>query len=381
MKKWFKFKNQTEEKANLDIFDQIGLDWWGDGITAKTFNRELSRVTAKEIDLHIDSPGGEIHDGFAIYNALKEHPAKINVIVDGLAASIASVIAMVGDTITMHKNSMLMIHEPWGGVSGNSTEMRKYADLLDKLKAQIIDVYTSRTGMDKEETTSLMDAESWLTADESVDFGFADTIIENKVKPRAFAMLAKCDNLPECFKRAKHSKNSGREEWPDRTVAIVENKKTEVKLMDKKKFLDLLEGEFKGLKAEIVTGAARAERERITGVLDIGLAGHKDLVQKLAFDGVTSPENAAVAILKAEKDLRAKMKGEETVSPVATVPVSDDDLKNETPADDKTLPLEERIKAKWDKDAEARDEFNSDFDAFSAYETALAENLVKVLSK
>jgi ATP-dependent Clp protease protease subunit len=118
--------------------------------------------------------------GQAIYSMLKRHSATVNVYVDGLAASIASIIAMAGDSVKMPKNAMLMVHNPWSFGMGNANDFRKLADDLDKVRESMISVYEDKTGMEKESIVELMDAETWMTAEEAVEFGFADEIEEEK---------------------------------------------------------------------------------------------------------------------------------------------------------------------------------------------------------
>ena len=163
MKQWYKIENKGD-KAEIWIYEEIGEDFWsGDGITAKSFQKDLATIKAGQIDLHINSPGGEVFDGITIFNLLKQHPATITTYIDGLAASIASVIAMAGDRVVMAENALFMIHTPYGMTVGDSTEMRKMADTLDKVRGSIVLAYTGKTGKDEGEITNLMDAESWLS--------------------------------------------------------------------------------------------------------------------------------------------------------------------------------------------------------------------------
>jgi len=144
--KWYEIKNKAE-KAEIWIYDQIGEDFWtGGGTTAKAFQKELSAVTASQIDLHINSPGGEVFDGITIYNLLKQHPATITTYIDGIAASIASVIALVGDKVVMAENALYMMHNPSGMVVGNADDMRSMADVLDKVRGSMLKVYSGKAG-------------------------------------------------------------------------------------------------------------------------------------------------------------------------------------------------------------------------------------------
>src|SRR5260370_34258725 len=124
----------NSKTAEISIYDEIG----GWGISARSFIAELNSLDAENITLRIHSPGGSTSEGSAIYNALERHPATINGSIDGLAASMASVIAMAGDTVSMAENALMMIHNPWTTTSGESEEMRKSADLLDIIKSKLV---------------------------------------------------------------------------------------------------------------------------------------------------------------------------------------------------------------------------------------------------
>ncbi len=166
---------KEDQTADIYIYDEIG----GWGISARRFTEDLiSLGNLSHINLHIHSPGGEVFDGIAIYNQLKNHSATITVYIDGLAASMASVIAMVGDTVIMPKNAMMMIHKPWGVSWGDANDMREYADLLDKLENVLIPAYVAKTGKTTEEITAMLEQETWLDGDECVEHGFADKVIE-----------------------------------------------------------------------------------------------------------------------------------------------------------------------------------------------------------
>ncbi len=164
------------DTADIYLYDIIGADMFG-GISAKDFADQMIQAkNARTINLRINSPGGDVFDGMAMYTLLKSSKATINVYVDALAASIASVIAMAGDTIEMAGPAMMMIHDPWGAMQGTAEDMRKQADLLDMVKGQIIDVYRKRTGMASDEIAALMAGEKWMTAWEATDMNFATRI-------------------------------------------------------------------------------------------------------------------------------------------------------------------------------------------------------------
>jgi ATP-dependent protease ClpP protease subunit len=178
-KTWYSIKNVAAETVEVAIYDEIG--YWG--VTASDFVNELQGVDAKNITLRVNSPGGDVFDGLAILNSLRNHPATVNVMVDGLAASAASFIAMAGDSVTMAPNSMMMIHEASGLCMGNSVDMRELADLLDKTSANIADIYSRRSGRPADEHRTAMRAETWYSDQEAVDAGLADTVLGSDSQP------------------------------------------------------------------------------------------------------------------------------------------------------------------------------------------------------
>lgn len=168
---WFRMQASAANEADIFIYDEIG--YWG--VTAKQFVSDLKALgEVSHINLHINSPGGDVFDGIAIFNALKHHGAAITVHIDGLAASMASVIAMVGNPVIMPENTMMMIHKPWGFAGGDANDMRDYADLLDKVESVLIPAYVEKTGKSAEEISSMLDDETWLDGAECLALGFAD---------------------------------------------------------------------------------------------------------------------------------------------------------------------------------------------------------------
>lgn len=169
---WYKIENRSADATDIYIYDEIGYF----GVTARDFVLDLADVTTDTIQLHLNSPGGDVFDGVAIYNALRDHRADVEVIVDGLAASAASFIAMAGDRIVMTKNATMMIHDAHGLAIGNSAEMRDLAELLDTQSNNIASIYADRAGGTIENWRAAMRTESWYNADEAVAAGLADEI-------------------------------------------------------------------------------------------------------------------------------------------------------------------------------------------------------------
>ncbi|HUW56579.1 MAG TPA: head maturation protease, ClpP-related [Planctomycetota bacterium] len=170
-----------KDEAEILIYDEIGASWFGEGITAKQFVTDLGAIDAKRIRVRINSGGGSAFEGLAIYNALRNHEAKITTEIDGVAASIASVIALAGQTVKMADNAFFMIHNPAGLVMGDANDMREFADLLDKVGGSLAHVYAEKSGQDDDQIQDWMDAETWFTAEEAKAAGFVDTITKGKV--------------------------------------------------------------------------------------------------------------------------------------------------------------------------------------------------------
>lgn len=181
-KKFWNFKSIDEKQGELTLYGEISNEsWYGDEVTPKEFKAGLDRLGEIEtLNIYINSPGGDVFAGQTIYSILKRHKAHKNVYIDGLAASIASVIAMAGSTIFMPKNSMMMIHNPWTVGMGNASDFRKLAEDLDKIRESLISAYEDRSMLNKEEIIEIMDKETWLTASECEGYGFCDVVEEEK---------------------------------------------------------------------------------------------------------------------------------------------------------------------------------------------------------
>lgn len=170
---------KSEKVGEVLIYQPIGNSFWEEGVTAKQFATDIKTLgNVTQIDVRINSPGGSMNDGLAIYNVLNQHKARVNVYIDGIALSMASVIAMAGDSVAMAENALMMIHNPQWIAVGDAHAMRKAADTLDMYKQSVIAAYESKSGMAKDEISSLMDDETWFTATEAVDAKFADVVTE-----------------------------------------------------------------------------------------------------------------------------------------------------------------------------------------------------------
>lgn len=193
MKTWYTIKAKANDSAEISIYDEIGV--WG--VTAAAFIADLKKLgDVKDILLTVNSPGGSVFDGLAMYNALsaaRNKGTKITARVMGIAASAASFVIMAANEIEMPENSMMMVHYASGLAWGNADTMRETADILDKIDASIVGVYVARTGKDEKDVRALLEAETYLTAQEAKDAGFADTVTENVKATANFEI----DRLPE----------------------------------------------------------------------------------------------------------------------------------------------------------------------------------------
>lgn len=202
--KGYEIRAKASKEAEIFIYDEIGSDWWG-GVSAKQIKNELQALGEMDkIAVHIHSPGGDVFDSMTIYNLLKQNSALIEVYVDGSAFSGASIIAMAGDQIFMAENSMMMIHEPWTFAMGFAADMLDAADRLDKVKGMMVKTYCKRCGKTEGEVADLLAAETWLTPEEAVEMGFADSIIEPMKMAAHFDLEKFKYRQSPCAKKSEH---------------------------------------------------------------------------------------------------------------------------------------------------------------------------------
>lgn len=192
----------NETRGEILIYEQIGEGFFTEGMTAKRFAEDLKALgNINDLDVRINSPGGNVFDGQAIYSQLKAHQARVTVYIDGIAASIASVIAMAGDTIIMPDNALMMIHDPSGLTWGTADDMRKTAEALDKIKETIVAAYKQKAGdnLSDDDIRQLMSDETWMTADEAIAWGFADEKGEEIDMDNLMTNAAQFLNILSCF--------------------------------------------------------------------------------------------------------------------------------------------------------------------------------------
>jgi ATP-dependent Clp endopeptidase proteolytic subunit ClpP len=186
---WYRIVNSGDDgPARVDVFDEIGGSWFSDGVTATGFTAALAAIpSAKALEVHINSPGGDVFDGIAIYNAIAQRPGPVTTVVDGLAASAASFIAQAGKKRVVSPGSMMMIHDASGLCIGNAADMRELADLLDQVSGNLADIYAAHAGKTASAWRDAMKTESWYNAAQAVDAGLADQLAERPAPADATA--------------------------------------------------------------------------------------------------------------------------------------------------------------------------------------------------
>lgn len=329
MNKWYSIENK-EQNAEISIYDEIGSF----GTSAKGFIKEISNIGDKDITIRMNSVGGNVFDGIAIYNALRSHRGYVNIKIEGLAASISTVIAMAGDNIEMSENGFFMIHNPFGQSQGEATDMRKTAELLDKIKNEIIEIYQNKVHLPYEELSDMMDKETWLSSEEALEMGFVDTITE-PIKVAATFDLSKFTNVNQDMVNDK---------------LLLTNKKV--------KMTEELKTWFNSLKEEIVMAVKGEEVSAPKNEVSVLLSDNEEVTNKLEelsnsvtnlnsekeeLSGIISEKESVIADLENKlSEMEAKLnksEATETIVEADTEPAinADDVVVNEWDAFAKSL--------------------------------------------
>ncbi len=328
-KPFWQFKAAADgNAAELLLYGPISEStWWGDEVTPKQFAEDLAALgNISDLTVRINSGGGDVFAGQAIYSLLRSHPARVTVRVDGLAASIASIIAMAGDEVIMPANAMMMVHNPWIFAMGNADELRTMADTLDTIRESLLAVYEAKTGLDRDTLTSIMDKETWLTAADAKSYGFADTLEDLKVSASARGSVYIVNGVRHdlSYLPVKPEAVITPEE-PNANTAVedVEGAPLTPDDVNSDAFGDLpaafiasagsitaadVESKFPEIIATIRQEAAAvatlAERQRIAAINDLTLPGCEEIITAAIADG-TSPNEVATRIIAAAKERQA----------------------------------------------------------------------------
>jgi ATP-dependent Clp endopeptidase proteolytic subunit ClpP len=206
---------------SLLIYSEIGGMW---GISSNEVADFLNSNKDQDVEIRINSPGGSVTEGIAIYNLLKNHSGNVSIVVDSLCASISTIIALGGDSLTMNLGSMFMIHNPWMMTFGDSEDLRKEANVLDAMKEQLINIYMTKFEGSRDELIAMMDEESWLSDTEAMKFGFVDSI-EQELKISASVK----HNLKKYFNTIPNKGKQMKAQEKDLEVSAVESPEVEIK--------------------------------------------------------------------------------------------------------------------------------------------------------
>jgi len=333
--KWLQIKNSATDANSIDeiyIYGEIGSYW--DELDAKTLAYRLKNSTGDELNIRINSGGGEVFTATSFYSLLKASGKKINVFIDGLAASAATIIASAGDVVTMPANALYMIHNPLTLAYGNAEEMREMADVLDKVRDALVATYVEKTGMEEAKVIELMDAETWMTAKEAQEFGFIDEILSVAVAASTSDVITmsseRLKNIPQDLLNAVKSAN----DKPKEVINPMDLAKF------KAEYSDVAKAHAEEVRANIQTeikNAVEAERQRIQDINDAALAGQEDLAKEAITNGLSVGE-FAIKALKSTKDkgqtaIDNANKDRQIINNVPATPVENDDDKPETKED------------------------------------------------
>jgi len=256
--KWYNIQNKAGKSTDVYIFDEIGM--WG--VTAQNFISDIKDLKDTPINLRINSLGGDVFDGLAIYNVIKKRTAKTTVYIEGIAASIATIIALGADEVVMSENSLFMIHNASGGAMGESKDLQKTAEVLNKITRQLAEVYESKTGLSQETIQDMMDEETWLNAQEAFELGFIDTISD------AIKIAAKYD--------VSKFKNITQEEIKNKLSININNKKMTNELKDW--FTSKVEEIVATVKGDVKVSEDVAEQTAIT----VNLGDNEEITNKIS---------------------------------------------------------------------------------------------------
>ena len=275
--KWYNIQNKAGNSADIYIFDEIGTY----GVTAQDFISEIKGLKDMPINLRINSLGGDVFDGMAMYNVIKRRDAKTTVYIEGIAASIATIIALGADEVVMAENSLFMIHNAWGGASGEAKDMRKTAETLEKITSELTDIYVKKTGLSYDAVAQMMDEETWLNAEEAYKLRFIDTISDS-IKVAAKYDVSKFKNITQ-------------EEIKNKLSININNKKMTNEL--KEWFNSKVEEIVTSVKGEVKVSEDVVEQTTIT----VNLGDNEEITNKIsAFEAKNIELSNKISLLEGE---------------------------------------------------------------------------------
>lgn len=324
---FFNSGTKTDTTAELYFYGNVSntdySSWADDGIFTNQVRQTLQEVRGKELTIHINSYGGDVYGGYAIYSLIKQHDKKVTAVIDGVAMSAASVIALAADEVKMSEAAVFMIHNVWTVAMGDSNALREKADYLDKIGVIANDIYAKKTGKTAEEIKQLMDAETYFTAEEALAAGFVDEILQNekqlsaqmsgdkliwggvdvtqfkdklnlaKLMPQSQQNLAL--QLSQSAQQPIINKFSGE---PSMLTNQVDNQQLQAAANPQ---LDLSLADLKSKYPAVYQAAVNEERERIQAIDELAEAGHEELINQAKYLTFMSAGDFAIALAKANK--------------------------------------------------------------------------------
>ena len=286
--KWYNIQGKaTDAVAEVYIFNEIGAY----GITAQDFISEMKEYKDTPVNLRINCIGGDVFDGMAMYNIIKKREAKTTAYIEGIAASMGSVIALAADEVVMAENSLFMIHNAWGGAMGEAEDMRKTASVLEKISGEIASIYKRKTRLSLDRITDMMDEETWLNAEEAYELGFIDSISDS-IKVAAKYDVSKFKNI---------------------TTEQIHNKLNIN--VNNKKMTEELKNWFNNKVDEIVASVkgANNKSEDVVTEVNVMLSDNEEISNKLSsFEASVTDLNSKIVSL--EEDLTSAKGENETLS-------------------------------------------------------------------
>lgn len=294
--------------------DVVNYSWWTDSgdIVPTEIKNALQDAAGKELEVHIHSPGGDAYAGFAIYSLFKAYTGKKVMIIDGIAASAASIIAMAADELKVSSAGMLMIHNAWSMSWGNHNDLRKSADDLEKLSNNGAKLYQHKTGKTLEEIKQLMDDETYMNADEALELGFVDEILyvpEMKMHLSKNGLMWGNLDVSNYLPLIQNKQSAKQQINQNKTVQQSVNLEEGGNIMPQNLTLDALKTEHKEIYqqvvAEITAQAQAGERSRMKAIQEVALPGHEQLMNTAMYDTPMSVGDFALAQAQAEKQMLA----------------------------------------------------------------------------
>lgn len=364
--KFWNVKNDGN-KSRIDLFGYVGgSKEYNFGFNEEDFLKEFRTIPAENsLEISINSFGGSVFTALSIYSLLKSHKGELTIRIDGAAMSAATIISSVPNgKVIMPKGSMMMIHKVSSIADGNADDFRKVAEELDKIEGNLLDIYAEKTGKSVEDIKPFVDAETYFTAEEAVEFGLADelddtktvqnTMTGNAVMMNGLEVSAKFfERAPkELFNHAGNSANFNNTKQKEDQPMTIEQLKAD--------YPELVEA----IRNEAITEGVKNERARIKAIEDIAMPGFENLVEQAKFESGKTAENLAMEICKAQKEKEAakikdqiKAREDEAKELEGVVPVGNEGIiepKNANGKNSKLMTREEKIKAEKEKFAAAK---------------------------